>query len=100
MGRGKHCTENQKILIKKLILSGKTYKFVQNSLGCSPTTIANAIKYKEKRETRGRKRKTSNRMDREIIKCAKQNPFTTSTKIKQDLNLDIDTSTKETSSQC
>ncbi len=93
MGRAKHCSEERRELIKKLIKEGKTYKCIQEMLGCSPTVISNAVKYKEKPETRGRKRKTSNPADRDIGICVKRNPFYTSTKIKQDLNLDIDTST-------
>lgn len=43
-------------------------------------------------ETRGRKRKTTARQDRDIIKYAKRAPFMTSTQIVQDLNLAVSTS--------
>ena len=39
MGRSRHCSEEQRTLIKKLIREGKTYKEVQKMIGCSAKMI-------------------------------------------------------------
>lgn len=57
MGRGKHCTPSTRNLILKLLSEGKSYKFIQNVVGCSPTVIANCKKCKPKQESRGAKSK-------------------------------------------
>lgn len=87
MGRGKHTSIEKRDLIKKLRGEGKTYKEIQQIVGCSPTVVANALKWKDKRETRGRKRATTFRDDQNITRLAKKNPNITSKKIKQDLDL-------------
>lgn len=71
MGRGKHCSEEKRKLIQKLRKQGKTYREIKEILGCSDQMIANAITYKEKAETRGRKRKTSSVDDRRIARYSK-----------------------------
>ncbi|CAI9552233.1 unnamed protein product [Staurois parvus] len=70
MGCSRHCSEEQHTLIKKLIGEEKTYKEVQEMIGCSAKMIANALKWQPKPERRGRKRKTTIRMDRRIAKMA------------------------------
>ena len=69
MGRSRHCSEEQRTLIKKLIREGKTYKEVQKMIGCSAKMISNALKWRAKPEKRGRKRKTTIKMDRKITFC-------------------------------
>lgn len=93
MGRAKHCTEEQRNIIKMLIRQGQSYKEIQKTVGCSAKMIRNALKWEAKVETRGRKRCTSNRMDREIVKLARIDPYTTSRKVKDDLNLSVSTVT-------
>lgn len=93
MGRGKHCSEEKRKLIKTLRKKGKTYKEIQENLGCSAQMIANALKYKQKAETRGRKRKTSKVDDRRIIRCSKGDPWASSNKIQTELELPVSTST-------
>jgi len=51
MGRGKHCT----VIIQKLIKGGKSYREVGRLVGCLNKMVMNALNYKEKPETRGRK---------------------------------------------
>lgn len=92
MGRRKHCTNEQRRLIKKLLKEGKTYKFIQDLLGCSAKMIANAKKWKKAIERRGPKRKTSVLQDRDLMILIKRKPLITSTQIKQELNLPIGTS--------
>lgn len=93
MGRGKHCTEEKRALIKSLKNSGKTYKEIQNILGCSAQMIANALYYKTKAEKRGRKQKLSSKDDRNIIRTWKGNPFVSARKIRDDLDLPVSAET-------
>ena len=62
-------------MIKKLIREGKTYKEVQKMIGCSAKMISNALKWRAKPERRGRKRKTTIKMDRRITRMAKAQPM-------------------------
>lgn len=93
MGRSKHCTQEQRFLIKKLLNEGKTYKFIEETLGCSSKMILNAKKWAETPENRGRKRKISPKNVKKIMRLVKTNPFITTTKIKQELNLQVNPST-------
>lgn len=89
MGRGRHCTNEKRQLIKKLRNEGKTYKEIKLLLGCSDQMIANAMKYKEKSETRGRKRKTTVTEDRRIARFSRKDPFASSQMIRDDLGLSV-----------
>lgn len=55
--------------------------------------IKNALKWKAKAETRGRKRCTSQRIDRMIAKSVRIDPTTTSNQIKDYLDLTATTVT-------
>lgn len=48
---------------------------------------------RQTKETRGRPRKTTPQTDRQIVRMVKTRPFATSTEIKKDLGLDVNTST-------
>uniref|UniRef100_A0A3Q4BIN2 Transposase Tc1-like domain-containing protein n=1 Tax=Mola mola TaxID=94237 RepID=A0A3Q4BIN2_MOLML len=89
----RHCSEEQRTLIKKLIGEGKTYKEVQKIIGCSAKMISNALKWRAKPETRGRKRKTTIKMDRRITRMAKAQPMISSRMIKDSLELPVSTVT-------
>lgn len=82
MGRGVHCTVEKRLLIRKLISEGKSYKEVQNIIGCSPTMVRNAIKYTPTSETRGRPPVLSKKGVTRIVRYSKQNPFAAATEIK------------------
>jgi len=89
VGRGKHCSAEMRHLIIKLKNEGKTYKEIENIVGCSPTMIFNAIHYKLKPENRGGKLKTSAVDDRQIVRYATIHPFASAGQIKKELNLTI-----------
>src|SRR4029434_825331 len=91
MGRSRHCTEEKRTLIKKLIGEGKTYKEVEKIIGCSAKMISNALKWQRKPEKRGRKRNTTIRVDRKITRMAKKQPMISSREIKEDLHLPVST---------
>lgn len=92
MGRGVHCSEEERRIIRQLKKKGKTYKEIQEILNCSAKMISNALKWQKKPETRGRKKKTSDADDRRIVKLVKKDPFATSTEIISNLNLNISAS--------
>uniref|UniRef100_A0A3Q3JP41 Transposase Tc1-like domain-containing protein n=1 Tax=Monopterus albus TaxID=43700 RepID=A0A3Q3JP41_MONAL len=83
----------KRTLIKKLIGKGKTYKEVQKIIGCSAKMISNALKWRAKPERRGRKRKTTIKMDRRITRMAKAQPMISSRMIKDSLELPVSTVT-------
>ena len=70
MGHPRHCSEEQRTLIKRLIGEGKTYKEVQKMIGCSFKMISNALKWQPKPERSETKQKTAIRMDWRIAKMA------------------------------
>lgn len=93
MGRAKHCTAEERKIILKLRAEGKSYKFIQNTVGCSAKMITNATKRQNRDENRGRKKKTSIQTDRRIVRAVRENPFVTSSQLVVDLHLDISSST-------
>lgn len=93
MGRARHCSEEQCALIKTLIGEGKTYKEVQKMTGCSAKMISGALKWKAKPERTGRKRKTTNRLDRKIARMAKTQQMISSREIRDCLELPLTTVT-------
>lgn len=93
MGRNTHCDHATRNNIKNLSKSGHSYRKIAQMLGISKTMVENAIKWIPKDETRGRKPKITPTIKRSIIRCVKKDPFITSKRIKNDLNIDVDTST-------
>lgn len=94
MRRGKHCTAEQRNLIKELISKGKTYKEVDEDIvGCSPTMICNALKYKSQPETRGRRPAMTAKLIKRVVRFSKNNPVAPATKIKSELELEASVET-------
>uniref|UniRef100_A0A9J8ARK8 Transposase Tc1-like domain-containing protein n=1 Tax=Cyprinus carpio carpio TaxID=630221 RepID=A0A9J8ARK8_CYPCA len=94
MGCSRHCSEEQHTLIKKLIGEGKTYKEVQKMIGCSAKNDLQCLKNGEQKpERRGRKQKTTIKMDRRITRMAKAQPMISSRMVKDSLELPVSTVT-------
>lgn len=89
VGRGPHCSKEEREKIVWLRKEGKTYKEIQNILKCSAKMVSNAINHDSKPEKRGAKRKTTIIEDRRIVRFSKANPFASSRDIKADLSLEI-----------
>ena len=77
MGCNVHCSEDKRNLIKILRNQGKTLKEISNLMDCLINMVCNAIKKKNTPKTRGRKRKTSRKDDKNIVLYSKRNPFAT-----------------------
>lgn len=56
MGRSRHCSDEERLLIRKWIKEGKTHKEVQTLIGCSAKMISKALKWQPKPERRGKKK--------------------------------------------
>ena len=93
MGREKHYSWDQRALIKRLISEGKTYKEMQNIVGCSPTMVRNAVKLPARVETRGRPLVMSKKLVDRVVRYAKLNPFSSSNKIRNELSIDASVQT-------
>lgn len=89
MGRRAHCTEAEGKVIKNLRNEGKTMDEIANLLNCSKKKVFNAIHAVVKEETRGRKRKTSSRFDKLLIRKCKIEPFLSSKDLQKDLNAPV-----------
>lgn len=85
MGRGKHCTPEQRRLIRRLLAEGKTYAEIEETLEISAKMIVNAKNYEEKPETRGRKKVLSTKSVSRIVRCSKASPNMPATEIKKTL---------------
>ena len=57
MGRRKHCTQEQREVIKKLLSEGKIFEFIRDLLGVSNGLITKVKKFSRKVETRDKRKK-------------------------------------------
>ena len=88
MGRGKHCTEEKREIIKKMYSEGKTYAEIGQILNCSNKMIRNALVYTKNIETRGRKRAMSNLLVKRLVRESKKDPFKPATVLKKELQIE------------
>jgi len=89
MGRNIHCRAEERIKIITLRGEGKSQREIAKIIGRSRKMVENALKLKNNKETRGPKRKTTSRIDRQIVRVSKIDPFKSSINIKNELNLPI-----------
>lgn len=83
MGRGKHCSVEQRNLILKLRKDRKSYKQTPDIRSCFAKIVPNAIKYRTKPEQVDIKRKTT------VYDDPKPKPSTSAKQIKNLLNLPV-----------
>jgi len=89
MGRNIHCRAEERIQIITLRGEGKSQREIAKIIGRSRKMVENALKPKNNKETRGPKRKTTSRIDRQIVRVSKIDPFKSSINIKNELNLPV-----------
>lgn len=87
MGRGKHCTHEKRVIIKKMVSENKPYSEIRKIVGCSNKMIINALKFTQKPEKRGRKRVLSPLMVKRLVREAKKDPFKPATELKKELTV-------------
>lgn len=91
---GKHLNNTQRNLVIDLVNQGKTYREIQLNTGIAFTTISSIVKKYNTYGTvtdlqgRGRKRKTTAKMDRRILMEVKKNRFQSAVKIAETLKKD------------
>lgn len=85
MGRGHHCSDEERRLVHQLRKQGKTYKCIATSLGRSQNFVTNALKPKHNIERRGSIKKTSPVTDTRIVTLAKRDPFKSSRAIASEI---------------
>lgn len=87
MGRAKHTSDNERVLIFQMWKNGSTMNKIAKQLNVSRKRVQNAIKKakqtKPTPENRGRPRKTSARLDREITLKVKKDPFLSAPRLKE-----------------
>lgn len=74
MGRGKHCTVEERRVALTLRNKGKSLRFIAETLNRSLYFVQNALKKQPSVEHRGRPKKTSLTTDNRIITMAKRDP--------------------------
>ena len=93
MKKSKHCSIEQRKIIKKIAQRREMCAFIREQLGISNVTITNARNWSLKIESRGRRRKTNKRQDNATTRIVKKHPSITSLQIRNELNLPIATTT-------
>lgn len=89
MGRAKHCTDDQRQLIKKLRTEGHSHRNIAKTIGRSKKFVSNALSPLKQQLKTGRPRKTTTRDDKRIKLLSVQDPFKSSELIRSELNINI-----------
>jgi len=96
MGSGKHCTEEKRDIIQKLITDGTSYREVGRLVGCLNKMIKNALNYKENPETGGRKQSITTLYVNRLIRQSKKDSFKSATELKKGLKINATVQTVRT----
>ncbi len=75
MGKTSDLTVVQKTIIDTLHMEGKPQTFIAKEAGCSQSAVSNHVKVEWKEKKCGRKRSTTNRENRSLMRIVKQNRF-------------------------
>ena len=85
MGRGRHCSDEERRLVHQLRKDGNTYKEIAELLKRSQNFVPNALKPQKDIERRGSFKKTSPITDNRIVTLAKRDPFKSSKAIANEI---------------
>lgn len=89
MGRIAHSTDVERRIIQNLKDKGKSMSEIAQLMNCSKKKVYSAIHFQAKQEKRGRKRKTSEKFDKLLIRQSKKNPFLSSEDLKRELDAPV-----------
>lgn len=93
MGRAKHCTDQERSIIRNLSQKGKSQRQIAETIGKSQHFVFNALRPQNQRLKTGRPRKTTNKDDDHIKLMSAKDPFKSAGAIKIELGLPISTRT-------
>uniref|UniRef100_A0A0E4G9D9 Transposase Tc1-like domain-containing protein n=1 Tax=Anopheles gambiae TaxID=7165 RepID=A0A0E4G9D9_ANOGA len=93
MGRGKHCTPEERKHIQGLFRENVPIKTICKAFDRSRTFVNNAIRSEATGKSTGRPRKTTANIDAQIVKKSRADPSKTCTRIKQELGLQVSSKT-------
>jgi len=85
MGRGRHCSAEERRLIRRLRDERKTYKSFAMLMKRSQNFVTNALKPEKIGESRGAPRKSSSKTDDRIVQLVKRDPFKSSRTIANEI---------------
>lgn len=89
MGRNKHCSAEERKIVKTMRNEGKSLREISKNIGRSLHFVQNALAKRKQTETRGRPFKTSPETDRRIVIMAKKYPFKSSKAISAEIENEI-----------
>lgn len=89
MGRSKHCSEEEKKIIKQLHKDGNSQRKIAHILGRSQNMVKNALQPPKLKLKRGRQRKTTKKDDDRIKVLSTRNPFMSAVQVRNELELPV-----------
>lgn len=93
MGRAKHCTEEERQIIKKLSSSGRSQREIAKLVGRSQKFVFNALSTRKPPRSIGKPRKTSQQEDNLIVILSKRDPFKSANAIRKEVGCQVSTRT-------
>lgn len=85
MGRARHCSAEERRLVRQLRNEGKTYASIANLIGRSQNFVTNALKPEKIPLKRGQRKKTSTATDERIKLLVKRDPFMSSRRVASEI---------------
>lgn len=93
MGRGKHCSKDERSIIKRLKNEGQSQRQIAKSIGRSQNFVYNALLAPKPHLVKGRPRKTTEKLDKHIKLLSSRDPFKSAAAIKTELGVEISSRT-------